>query len=37
VAEVQDSPTMACCDYRGQLFMGERRDEIGMRLVLQLT
>ena len=32
-----DSPTTARCAYRGQLFMGERSDEIGMRLVLQLT
>ncbi|HEY7020162.1 MAG TPA: SUMF1/EgtB/PvdO family nonheme iron enzyme [Ktedonobacterales bacterium] len=32
-----DSPTTARCAYRAQLFMGERGDETGMRLVLQLS
>jgi formylglycine-generating enzyme required for sulfatase activity len=32
-----DAPSTARCAYRGQLFMGERSDEIGMRLVLQLS
>jgi formylglycine-generating enzyme required for sulfatase activity len=32
-----DPPATARCAYRGQLFMGERSEEIGMRLVLQLS
>jgi formylglycine-generating enzyme required for sulfatase activity len=32
-----DPPTTARCAYRGQLFMGERGEEIGMRLVLQIS
>ena len=32
-----DSPTTARCAYRAQLFMGERGDETGMRLVLQMS
>jgi formylglycine-generating enzyme required for sulfatase activity len=32
-----DSPTTARAAYRAQLFMGERGDETGMRVVLQLS
>jgi hypothetical protein len=32
-----DPPTTARCAYRAQLYIGERGDETGMRLVLQLS